>query len=72
MPIINHKVPRGTMIRYVGPTREDSEVPDTTPGSVYRVADVDGHGVYYIDDAKERNYSASPDGDGDFEIVETY
>lgn len=70
MPIVNHRIEIGTLIRYIGPSRDDSDVQDTIEGAVYRIAGIEGGDIYYLDCIGEKNFAASPDGDGDFEIVE--
>lgn len=70
MPIVNHTVPVGTFIRYIGPTK-DEPAPDTIEGCAYVISGYIGGDAYYFDEVGEKNFSASQFGEGDFEIIDT-
>ena len=69
MPIVHNSVKIGTKLRFLRNTG-DGDTLDTEPGRIYVIAGYDHDSdMYYYDDAGEKNFAATEDGDGIFEIV---
>lgn len=67
--IKDHEMVAGTVVEYKGPEM-GRYCQDVTVGKRYTIEAIDEDGEpYFIDDAGERNWSASEDGSGSFELV---